>query len=397
MNGAKKRYGNWILLRDGLLSTLLSLTVCYFLSLLFFNISFFNPISKALQDFSFLDIYYAERLNKTEQLSPNIVLINVEHKSRREIALALQQVTLSKPKVVGFDVVLKEFKGTRGDSLLARYLNHEKVITSVIILSDTVISNHPFFGSTNKTGFVNFNFDTQSAVIREFSSEYQNSSGDNYQSFSTVISKEYLSNADWERKTPTKRLHEDRVINYQGNLDRFINFTIDEFMALENKEVIEDKIVLLGYLGSPTGNIFDVEDKHFTPLNPVTSGKSVPDMYGVVIHANIIDMILADKFLFKVSKFWLVVLAFFFSLVASTYFIWLDQRLKISYRTVRKAVLFVFTVLMVWITLGLFKYGVVLKTAPIIAVTAFSAGFIKFYKHLVRYVNTKWNFRSYYQ
>jgi CHASE2 domain-containing sensor protein len=389
-----KKLSKWVLVRDGFFSTLLSLFVCYLVSLLFFNTSFFNPVSKAIQDFSFLDVYYSERLNKNEDINPEIVLINVEHKSRYEIGLVLEQVLAANPKVVGFDVILKESENAAGDTLLAKQLKSNKVVSSVVLSADKIIANHPFFTFENEPGFVNFNFDAQNTVIREFVSGTQQFNT-NYESFSTIITKTYLSKKDWVKFELKAKLQGSRVINYQGNLEDFMHFTIDDFMTLKSKSIIKDKIVLLGYLGTPTGNTFDVEDKHFTPLNETTSGKSVPDMYGLVIHANIISMIISDNFMYKAPVFWIILLTFLFSFLASIYFIWLDKRLKISYRTVRKTILFVFAIVLIWITLVLFKNGIVLKSAPIIAVTVFSAGFIKFYKHLVRYVQTKRTFKSY--
>ena len=394
MGKKKKKLSRYVLLRDGFISTILSLLTCYLISLLFFNISFFNPISKALQDFSFLDVYYAEKLDEEKPINPNIILVNVENESRAKIAQVLHQTLKASPRVVGFDVILKDFRKTREDSLLAKYLKNEKVITAVILQEDQTISNHPFFRVKNSPGFVNFNFETQNAVIRTFSGE-KRFSKKTFSSFSNQIAQKFLSKKKWKKMALAEKLKTPRVINFQGNLERFINFKLEEFLDLENRDIVKDKIVLLGYLGSPTGNTFDVEDKHFTPLNSTTAGKSIPDMYGLVIHANIIAMILSNDFMFKVPRFWIFLLTCFYSFLASIYFIWLDRRLKISYRTVRKTVLFVFAVLMVWISLVFFKYGIVLKTTMIIAVTVFSAGFVKYYKHLVRYINTKWKFRSY--
>jgi len=390
----KKKLGKWVLFRDGLINTVLSLVVCYLLSLLFLNITFFNPLTKALQDFSFLDVYYSERLNADPNIEPNILLINIEHKTRNEIGLMLKDVLNAKPKVVGFDVVLKEFRKTVEDSLLASYLDNKRVVNSFVIDKEEFISNHSFFSGSNDIGFVNFNFNNQNSVIREFDSEIKQHNK-TYKSFSLQIAKKYLNNHEWKNLNIDKKLKNSSVINYKGNLEKFLSFSIDEFMLLKDKSIVENKIVLVGYLGTPTGNVFDVEDKHFTPLNEITSGKSIPDMYGLVIHANIIAMILNNSFMFEVGNGWIFFLMFFFSLLASIYFIWLSRRLKISYRTARKAVLFVFAILLVWFTLVLFKKGIVIKSAPIIAVTVFSAGFIKFYKHLVRWMNTKLKFKSY--
>jgi CHASE2 domain-containing sensor protein len=391
----KERKPIW-LIRDGLLSALLSLLVCYLLSLLFFNISFFNPLSKALEDFNFLDVYYSERLYEQATIEPEIVLLNVEQESREALATTLQSVLAEDPSVVGFDVILKELEGTRTDTLLSRLLKQPTVVSAYTLQESGKTVSHPFFQGQGAQGYANFNFGYQDAVIREFTPYLKTENG-SHMAFSVALAKAHMPKTAWNDPLLEKRLQKPQVINYQGGHDAFMTLTLKEYLKLENKGLIKGKVVILGYLGTPTGNPYDVEDKHFTPLNKVTAGKSVPDMYGMAIHANILSMLLNDTFMNELSRGWLLGLTFLCSFLASMYFIWLDQKLKISYRTVRKGILFVFTVLMVWFTIVLFKWGIVLRSAPIIAVTLFSSGFIKYYKHLVRFVNTKWNFPSYYK
>ncbi|WP_461443444.1 CHASE2 domain-containing protein [Maribacter sp.] len=392
---SKKRKHRKLLLRDGLFSTLLSLLVCYLFSLLFFNTSFFDPLSKALQDFSFLDVYYAERLNEQELTDTKVILVNVEHKTRQELANALDKVIESRAKAIGFDVILREFEKTAADTLLAKLLKEDRVIATYIIGDDgEEIKSHTFFGENLTSGFANFSFDSSSSVIREFSGRYE-SKQDIKESLPVVLARQYLSPKEWSAREIDEKIAKPRVINYQGGLDHYLHLNIDDILYLENTDLLNDKIILFGYLGSPSGNSFDIEDKHFTPLNTTTAGKSIPDMYGATIHANIISMLISDRFMYKVPRLLELTLLFLFSFVASVYFIWLDRRLNISYRTVRKTVLFVFSILLVWITLLLFKRGIVFKSATIIAVAVFSAGFVKYYKHLVRYINTKRKFKSY--
>ena len=392
---SKKKRKITLLFRDGFFNTVLSLLICYLLSLLFFSTSFFNPLSKALKDFSFLDVYYAERLDPKQNVDTHIILVNVAHKTRSELALALQKVLRSKPKVVGFDVILKEFEETSTDTLLAYLLNQKNVVATRIIQPDSSdISNHSFFNTGGTSGFANFNFDSNNSVIRDFNGVY-NLNGKPQVAFTTALAKKYISAGVWKANGIETKVSKTRVINYQGGLNRYLNLTIDEILNLEDLSLLRGKAVLFGYLGSPTANHFDIEDKHFTPLNQITAGKSVPDMYGLVIHANILSMLIDNDFMYKVPQFWFLALLFLFSFMASIYFIWLDTRLKLSYRTVRKAVLFIFSVLFIWITLLLFKRGIILKSAPIIAVAVFSAGFVKYYKHLVGYIKTKRKFKSY--
>ena len=51
-------------------------------------------------------------------------------------------------------------------------------------------------------------------------------------------------------------------------------------------------------------------DKFYTPLNKNTVGRAYPDMYGVVIHANIISMILDKKFIDNMHPYFGILLAF---------------------------------------------------------------------------------------
>jgi len=75
--------------------------------------------------------------------------------------------------------------------------------------------------------------------------------------------------------------------------------------ALEN--LIEGKIVLLGYMGS-TINTHSVFDKFYTPMNPNYIGRAEYDMFGIVVHANIIRMILDQDYIDEAED-WLDILA----------------------------------------------------------------------------------------
>jgi CHASE2 domain-containing sensor protein len=78
-------------------------------------------------------------------------------------------------------------------------------------------------------------------------------------------------------------------INYFGNDKAFKTFSdFDVFDGKLNREDIEGKIVLIGYMGPYPGfRHNNDDDKYFTPLNAKVPPYS-PDMYGVIIHANII-------------------------------------------------------------------------------------------------------------
>lgn len=62
---------------------------------------------------------------------------------------------------------------------------------------------------------------------------------------------------------------------------------------LENR-FLKDKIVLLGYVDQKAPEIIDM---FYTPLNAQYAGRTYPDMYGVVVHANIISMLLHGNYI----------------------------------------------------------------------------------------------------
>jgi CHASE2 domain-containing sensor protein len=57
----------------------------------------------------------------------------------------------------------------------------------------------------------------------------------------------------------------------------------------------------MGYLGK---DLHDTswDDKLYTPLNKEYAGRTNPDMYGVVVHANILSMILNGNFIESMSE-----------------------------------------------------------------------------------------------
>jgi len=60
---------------------------------------------------------------------------------------------------------------------------------------------------------------------------------------------------------------------------------------------LRGKILLLGFLGDSLTGKYTSEDKFYSPLNGKMIGRSLPDIYGVEIHANIIRMILSREYI----------------------------------------------------------------------------------------------------
>ena len=60
-------------------------------------------------------------------------------------------------------------------------------------------------------------------------------------------------------------------------------------------DVFKNSIVMMGFLGKYMGDPV-WEDKFFTPLNKKVAGRANPDMFGLVVHANVVAMILNQDY-----------------------------------------------------------------------------------------------------
>lgn len=92
-------------------------------------------------------------------------------------------------------------------------------------------------------------------------------------------------------------------VNYLGNTEKFIY--LDAEQVREGKfdpKLVAGKIVLMGYHGTDSSQkaAWD-EDKYYSPMNPRQIGRTTPDMYGMIGHANIISMILNETHIYEME------------------------------------------------------------------------------------------------
>ena len=279
------------------------------LSFVVLNVSFFDPFTEAFKDFTLTDLYYSKIKSRNHIYDGPVVLVNVENRSREELSFLLKRIEEGKPKVVGLDVIFRERQGD-GDSLLRNALLtlSMPVVYGYVADFDSSsgsLKTHEFF-HRQKQGYVNLQGDDkENTTVRYYYPVFQKQ-----QAFTTLVLQEYdagiLEKRNWIQE---KR----REIHYWGNLANFRYHNFDELMhPLFDISELRNKILILGYLGSGQGrnNSRLDEDKLFTPLNDQLSGRSYPDMYGSIIHANILRMVLENDVI-KVVPFWRVLFVSF--------------------------------------------------------------------------------------
>jgi len=359
------------------------------------NLSFFSPFKNAFKDFSYLDLYYAEKLgDQTGNINEDIILVNIDRLNRKEIASVLFKIQEENPKVIGLDIIFKNREDPVWDQFLSEHLRNDKVIMAYVLdEQSTITSNQHIIQRKIPSGYSNFNFDSNSAVIRNFLG-IRKDRDTTFVSFGIAIARKFMGNR-WDSELD-EFLSIDRPINYSGNREHFLVMEYDDIMKQDHIPLLTDKIVMVGYLGSVNNHEYDIEDKHFTPMNQKYVGKSPPDSFGIIIHANIVQMLLQRDFIKVIPNWCIVLLTIALTFMALCYFIWLNKKQLASYVLRLNIIRLIFIVFFVWLSLSLFKNKILFKTASITTIMVFSIGLIGFYKKLAHYFYKKYRWKGYF-
>ncbi len=346
---------------DFLVVTTLLFTVVALIGLVSFNLTLFDPIEKALADFNFSDLLYSKLSSKQELLDTNIVLVNIGHLDREQIARQIKRIRSYHPKVIGFDgffavkrdpavdsALLVQLKDPPG-IVMACYLTGKDAVEGVY---DSLETSAVYFNSGNKA-LVNLGgANPETSTVRFFSPVLSFKNKKFYAMAANLVSK-------YDRaafKQLVERGNEREIIHYSGNRNAFISIDATEVLdSSADLGIIRNKIVLMGYMGESFGQPKDLEDIFYTPLNPELAGRSRPDMYGVVIHANVASMILSGNYI-NVMPHWLqIVLSFIFCYFYVLFFTWLSSRNPALFDLLFPAILLTINVLLVYTFFILYK------------------------------------------
>ena len=301
--------------RDTFISTIWVFIFIIVLGSIPLNLGIMNPIKLGLKDFDFNDLYYSKVSDKTEGYDKRIVLVNIGHANRAEIAMLIDKVASYQPKVMGLDALFEGPREAADDSLMRDVVHrHKNLVLAVKYQTDKqdklVGGNNFFADSSTKTGFVNFPYDSDFESIRYYF-PFKADDHDHDRvlpSFSSALVKEYDPAAYEKIK---KKTNQKTIINYTHKLtpEKAMYQVVEpEQLMMEDgvdSSAIKGRIALLAYVNTSP---YDIEDKKFTPMNERPYGKTAPDMNGIVVHANIISMVLDHNYIKKVPSWgnWLI-------------------------------------------------------------------------------------------
>lgn len=352
-----------------------------------------------MEDFDFNDITYSKlKITEGDTLDNRIVIINIGDLDREGLALLINKTSSMGAKVIGLDVTLEGPRDPFKDSLIQDAINRNK---NLILASrfhpgegkeESVYVPNYFSQPDSKSGFVNF-LSKEWATVRiwnPFLKIKQNSNSHEYQSFAAAIIGQYSASA-FERLK--KRNHSTEIINYSRKTNQYL--VIDEATILNgNVEpgAIKDKIALLGYISSDPKKI---EDKKYTPFNEELAGRSIPDMNGVVIQANIISMALDGKYITKLPLWATILIAVIIGWLHMSFFIHYYLENHIWFHLTAKIAQLISAILFVYLSMVLFsKFRIKLDMTLTLIVIVLAVDIIYFYEAFAVWLHKKFGYKT---
>ena len=269
--------------------------------------SFLNPV---LGRFDFLNIadVSLDAIFAIKDMSfadTRIVVVNlgtVAPAPDGKIAMLLYKLKRYGAKTVGIDVLYDEqhferfSEERRGeiDLIKQAFADHPDVVIvngfDKESLQPAVEIDSAVAASVRNYGFANLEKDNDEVVRRFW--PYRNVAGQRWLSFPIELLRQY----DPSLIAPLLELPEEQqIIYYTGSYEQFQTVPIDDVISSDvYASLCKDAIVLVGYVNE--GGFVYLGDTHKTPMGRRV-GIEGPDMPGILIHANIINMLLRHEFI----------------------------------------------------------------------------------------------------
>ena len=356
----------------------------------------FDPIGQAIGDVEISDIAFSQIREGEPKPDENVTIVNVGFKCRSEIGDQIRNIIKYKPKVIGLDIIfsgdptdtvncLPPFENNYGlhmaireaEEMGVKVVMAEKLLQTTdlvekygdVALYDSIEHTLDIIKLNSYEGFVNLDTDAghqeDLKLCRQFNPSIE-VNGKRELAFSVKMAMLYDS------ATTQKFLdrgNAKEIINFRGNTPDFYGATAGsyggryQFLDAEqaadtssfSADMIRDKIVIFGFHGA---DITDRswEDKFFTPLNINYAGRSRPDMYGVVVHANAVSMILNEDYVDTMPLWQTVVITILVVLLTSALFFKIEEKLSIWFDLLSLVVQIALFILFSLIMLLAFSY-----------------------------------------
>ncbi|MCV9385754.1 CHASE2 domain-containing protein [Reichenbachiella ulvae] len=281
----------------------------------------FDPIGDAFADMESTDIVFSQ-LREDPVAEEDIIMVNVGTLNRQGIADLINIINAAEPRVIGVDLFFyNQKKDTLGDlALQYAFSQVENLVLVSKLLEpneensfDSLATSHPMFNQYAETAFANFITGAADQedikVCRTFAPKEMVNGEIEYSLAVKLV--QYMDSVKAQKFLDRNK--DVEVINYRGNIFDYgateapiTYFALDWYQIFDGQfapELIKDKCVLFCFMGAELGDRIALEDKYFTPLNAKYAGKAHADMFGGVVHANAMSMILAEDYINEMDDY----------------------------------------------------------------------------------------------
>ncbi len=360
------------------------------------HIPHMDPISAALEDFEISDIVYQFHRNENkESLNSNVVVVSIGN-TREEIAKQIAVINSFHPRVIALDAYFLNAHAEKEDSSLIASFSHTKnlVVGSYLETSEdeTKLTLNKSFSPIEQfssTGFVNF-IGEENKTIRLFKPQIVIND-----SLINSFDAEIVRLADNEKyEHLLKREKKIEFINYRKSAEQHVPVLSLEEIDSDNTalDFLKDKIVLIGATNST-----DLNDLHFTPMNARIAGRSKPDMPGVFIHANIIEMILNESYVNKIPDWLVLLFSIILTYLSIVFYVYYYVEKHIWYHLVAKLMQFAFTAIFLFLEIILLdKHNLRFSDKIILVPIVLSVDLLYFYDAFVKWLHQRFGYHTYF-
>jgi CHASE2 domain-containing sensor protein len=356
---------------------------------------FFDVIGEVFKDFELTDSYYTKTRvdvqgHNNAAFEDQVVLVNIGKLNRIQIAQMIETLNLYDPLSIGIDATFLSEKSYEIDSTLgsaiskvknfvlaARVQGNQDPNTKVY---DTLVRPRPLVAGKSNLALVNTGLHSSEGrnflTWRSFNPLTFVKSDDKKRidtlEFLGVKVASFLKPENVKKFYARQKESED--IYFRGNVTygnlKFTVLNWDQVLDTAfTEETIKGKVILMGYMGEDYQDYFVAttrgdasefafdEDRFYTPMNIKTIGRGEPDMYGVVVHANIASMIINNTYINEMPAWlsWLIaVLVCFFNVCLFAYII-NSNKLGIWYNALSKGTQLIQLILVVTLTYFMFN------------------------------------------
>jgi hypothetical protein len=140
--------------RDTIFATLSVFIFLILLGMIPINFYVLNPMKMALKDFDFNDIAYSKgKISADNPIDNRIVIVNIGHRDREEIAYLIEKISTKQPKIIGLDALFETENDLYKDSILRSVLLKTKNLVAgcYLIPDDTFKVRKDYFEQEDYT------------------------------------------------------------------------------------------------------------------------------------------------------------------------------------------------------------------------------------------------------